>query len=129
MSTTEKGLPIQEHIKQQGRTLHWLLERCGNRYQVMTSQSRTSETQVTELFEKIQKMMEANNRPREIQHRMYTQLRRDVCMKQEGRWQGRQEEMEIMHDGRLSQWEQVSSGWLNMSRGRYKKQVNKWHNV
>lgn len=69
------GLPIQEHISRQGRTLCWLLERCGNRYQVMNNQSSAPEAQVTALFEKIHKMMETNMRPREIQHIMYTQLR------------------------------------------------------
>ncbi|XP_026233986.1 GTPase IMAP family member 8-like isoform X2 [Anabas testudineus] len=108
------GLPIQEHIKQQGPTLHWLLERCANRYQVMTSQSRTSQAQVAELFEQIQQMMEANSRPREIQYRMYTQLRLEVCMEQEERRQRRREKMEmtVMDYGK-----QVSSGWLNMPRG------------
>ncbi|XP_040901512.1 GTPase IMAP family member 8-like [Toxotes jaculatrix] len=110
------GLSIQEHIERQGQTLHWLLERCGNRYQVMTNQPRASEGQVTELFEKIQKMIKANERPREIQYRMYTQLRRDVSMK------GRQEELEMtvrhdVHDGRPRQMKQISSGSTYMLRG------------
>ncbi|KAM6932082.1 GTPase IMAP family member 8-like [Lycodopsis pacificus] len=95
------GLPIQEHIRRQGRTLRWLLERCGNRYQVMSDQSGASEAQVAELFEKIQKMMETNKRPKEIQDWMYTQLRREVSMKDARRTQGgRQEiEMAVVPDG------------------------------
>ncbi|XP_031139651.1 GTPase IMAP family member 8-like isoform X2 [Sander lucioperca] len=115
------NLPIQEHIRRQGQTLHWLLERCGNRYQVMSSQSRASEAQVTELFEKIKKMMETNKRPKYIQDRMYTQLRRDVSIKEDRRWQGRQEEIEMtvmhnVHDGRMGQRKQMAPGRLYMPR-------------
>ncbi|XP_035536051.1 GTPase IMAP family member 8-like [Morone saxatilis] len=121
------GLPIQEHIRQQGRTLHWLLERCGNRYQVMTN-PRASEAQVTELIEKIQRMMEANKRPKEIQDRMYTQLRRDLSMNGERRWQGRQEEIELtvlhdVHDGKPRERKQVASGWMHMPQGSPAGQV------
>ncbi|KAA8593699.1 GTPase IMAP family member 8 isoform X1 [Etheostoma spectabile] len=115
-------LPIQEHIRRQGRTLHWLLERCGNRYQVMSSQSRASEAQVTELFEKIQKMMEANKRAKYIRDRMYTQVRRDVSIKEDRSWRGRQEEIEMtvmhnVHDGRMGQRKQMAPGWLYLPRG------------
>ncbi|XP_028429486.1 GTPase IMAP family member 8 isoform X2 [Perca flavescens] len=115
-------LPVQEYIRRQGRTLHWLLERCGYRYQVMSSQSRASEAQVTELFVKIQKMMKTNERPKYIQDRMYTQLRRDVSIKEDRRWQGRQEEIEMtvmhnVHDGRMGQREQMAPQWLYMPRG------------
>lgn len=120
------GLPVQDHIRRQGRTLHWLLERCGNRYQVMTNQPWASEAQVRELFEKIGKMMETNRRPREIQYRMYTRLRRDVSMKEvERRWQEGQGEVEMtvmrdVPDGRPRQRQQMSSGWQYMPRGRYR---------
>ncbi|XP_062275136.1 GTPase IMAP family member 4-like isoform X2 [Scomber scombrus] len=108
-------LPIREHIRQQGSTLQWLLERCGNRYQVMAGQSRASEFQVTELFEKILKMMEAKRHPLEVQQRKYTQLRRDVSMKQESRWQGRpvEIEMSVMYeeiDGMPRRTNKVESG-------------------
>ncbi|KAM9359112.1 GTPase IMAP family member 8-like [Symphorus nematophorus] len=115
------GLPIHEHIRRQGRTLLWLLERCGNRYQVMTNQSGASEAQVTELFGKIQKMVEANSRPKEIQYMMYTQLRRDLSLKEEMGWQGRQEEIEMtaMHDvynGKPRERQQMTSGWPHTPR-------------
>ncbi|XP_044057800.1 GTPase IMAP family member 9-like [Siniperca chuatsi] len=115
-------LPIEEHIRRQGQTLRWLMERCGNRYQVMNNQSRASEAQVAELFGKIQKMMETLKRPREIQYRMSTQLRHDVSMKEERRWEGRQEEIEMtvrhdVHDGRPRETKQMASGWPYMPRG------------
>lgn len=88
----------------------------------MSSQSRASEAQVTELFEKIKKMMETNKRPKYIQDRMYTQLRRDVSIKEDRRWQGRQEEIEMtvmhnVHDGRMGQRKQMAPGRLYMPRG------------
>ncbi|XP_053176094.1 GTPase IMAP family member 8-like [Scomber japonicus] len=116
------SLPIREHIRRQGSTLQWLLERCGNRYQVMADQSRASEFQVRELFEKILKMMEAKRRPLEVQQRKYTQLRREVSMKQESRWQGRpvEIEMSVMYeeiDERPRRTNQVESGWPYIPRG------------
>uniref|UniRef100_UPI0037E82822 GTPase IMAP family member 9-like n=1 Tax=Semicossyphus pulcher TaxID=241346 RepID=UPI0037E82822 len=109
------GLSIEEHIRQQGQTLHWLLERCGKRYQVMTNQPIASEAQVTELFRKIQRMMETNNRSKEIQNMLYTKLRQDVCLQEEMSLQGRQEELEMtvmnaVHDGRPTQMQRMASG-------------------
>lgn len=74
---------------------------------------------MTELFEKIHSMMETNRRPREIQYRMYTQLRRDLSIKDERRWQGRQEEMTAMydiHDGRLGTRMHITSEWSHIPR-------------
>ncbi|XP_074535794.1 GTPase IMAP family member 8-like [Halichoeres trimaculatus] len=79
---------IQDHIKQQGQTLHWLLERCANRYQVMTNCLSSPKAQVTELLEKIQKMMETSS-SRETQNILYTRLRRELGVK-ERTWWGRQ---------------------------------------
>ncbi|KAG8002263.1 GTPase IMAP family member 8, partial [Nibea albiflora] len=114
-------LPIQEHIRRQGRTLHWLLERCRNRYQVMTNQSLASEAQLSELFAKIQKIVKANNRPKLIQYRMYDQVRQEVSTTMEQRWQGKQEEIEmtLMHDvqdGRPRGRQQMASRWSFMPR-------------
>ncbi|KAI9548103.1 hypothetical protein NQZ68_013123 [Dissostichus eleginoides] len=116
------GLPIKEHIRCQGQTLRWLLERCGNRYQVLSNQPGASEAQVAELFQKIQKMIEANKRPRGVQDRMYTQLRREVSLREVRRSQGRQEDIEMrvmhdMHDGRPWQRKQMASKQLYIPRG------------
>ena len=90
----------------------------------MTNQPKASGAQVTELFGKIQKMQEANSCPKEIQHMMYTQLRRDLSLKEERSWQGRQEEIEmaVMHDvhvRRPQERQQMASGWPYMPRGRW----------
>ncbi|TKS81461.1 GTPase IMAP family member 8 [Collichthys lucidus] len=108
-----ENLPIQEHIRRQGRTLHWLLERCGNRYQVMSNQFLAPEAQLTELFAKIQKIVKANNRPKEIQYRMYAQVRQEVSMMMEWRQQGRQEEIEMtlmqdVQDGRSRRRQEIA---------------------
>ncbi|XP_060901984.1 GTPase IMAP family member 8-like [Labrus mixtus] len=101
-------LRIQEHIRQKGRTLHWLLERCGNRYQAMTNQPSASDTQVTELFKKIRSMMATNNRSWEIQNMLYTNLRREARMEGERSRQDGQVEVEMRErhdvwDGRPGQ--------------------------
>ncbi|XP_034557357.1 GTPase IMAP family member 8-like [Notolabrus celidotus] len=87
------AVSIQEHIRHQGQTLHWLLERCANRYQVMTNQPSASEAQIRELLEKIQRVMRTNSGSRETKNMLYTKLRRDLAV-EESR-QGRQEDIEM----------------------------------
>ncbi|KAG7218403.1 hypothetical protein INR49_020402 [Caranx melampygus] len=120
------GVSIQEHIRRQGRTLHWLLERCGNRYQVVSNHpgpSGASRVQIMELFGKIQKLMEVNRRPPDLQARLYTQLRREVSMREEERRRGRQEEIEmtVMGEVRDGRWR---PGRRVTSRG--KSSVGNW---
>lgn len=71
----------------------------------MTTLSSASDAQVEELFQKIHKLVEDVNVPRETRYRMYMQLRREIIMKEERRWQTRREEIEMteMHDGRPQQ--------------------------
>ncbi|XP_041850393.1 GTPase IMAP family member 8-like [Melanotaenia boesemani] len=80
------GLSIQDYIRQQGGSLQWLLERCQNRYQVMSSHSAESQAQVMELFQKIQRMAEAPKHPRVVQYRAQIPMSRDVSMRGEQRW-------------------------------------------
>uniref|UniRef100_A0A3Q2PYG5 Immune-associated nucleotide-binding protein 12-like n=1 Tax=Fundulus heteroclitus TaxID=8078 RepID=A0A3Q2PYG5_FUNHE len=88
------ALPVQEHIRQQGGTLRWLLERCGNRYQVMSSTSRTARLHVRELFQKIRRMAELSEHIREIHCRVSAQLG-DLSMREEQRRNGRPQEIEM----------------------------------
>ncbi|XP_072548680.1 GTPase IMAP family member 8-like [Salminus brasiliensis] len=53
--------PIKQHIESEGKTLQWLVEKCGNRYHVLNNMNRSDHTQVTELLEKIEKMVAANS--------------------------------------------------------------------
>ncbi|XP_017289629.1 GTPase IMAP family member 8-like [Kryptolebias marmoratus] len=115
------GLPIQEHIRQQGGTLRWLLERCGNRYQIMTNHSSTSWFQVQELFEKIQNMTEAPKRLREIQYSVRLQLGEDGTVSVEQKWHTKEQKMEMavmndVQDGILGQME-IVSGCSHITRG------------
>ncbi len=91
-----------------------------NRYQVMTNQSWTSKDEVAELLRKTQRMMEANRCTKEIQHRMYPQLPRDLSMKEERKWQGRQEETEmtVRNHSRPRERKEMPSEWPYMPRGR-----------
>ncbi|KAG1959242.1 trichohyalin [Pimephales promelas] len=59
-----EGVTIEQHIQGGGKELRWLVERCSNRFHVISSNSnlepRNSKTQITELLEKIEKMAAVN---------------------------------------------------------------------
>jgi len=81
----------------------------------MTSQSGVSLDQITELFEKIQRMVVAIKHPREIQYR----LREDVSMRGEQRRHARQEEIEMALINRSPrQRELITSRWPYTPRGK-----------
>ncbi|XP_066539567.1 GTPase IMAP family member 8-like [Hoplias malabaricus] len=50
-------LTIEEHIVSEGEALQWMIEKCGNRYHVFNNDDRENRVQVTELLQKIDKMM------------------------------------------------------------------------
>ncbi|XP_041927111.1 GTPase IMAP family member 9-like [Alosa sapidissima] len=52
--------PIEQHIESEGESLHWLVEKCGNRYHVLNNQTRDDHMQVTQLMEKIEEMVAGN---------------------------------------------------------------------
>ncbi|XP_076127488.1 GTPase IMAP family member 9-like [Alosa pseudoharengus] len=50
---------IQQHIESGGEALQWIVQKCGNRYHVVDNK-KSDGGQVTELLEKIQKMVAGN---------------------------------------------------------------------
>uniref|UniRef100_A0A8B9R9W5 AIG1-type G domain-containing protein n=1 Tax=Astyanax mexicanus TaxID=7994 RepID=A0A8B9R9W5_ASTMX len=53
--------PIEQHLESESKINRWLVEKCGNRYHVLNNMNRSDKTQVTELLEKIEKMVAANS--------------------------------------------------------------------
>ncbi|RVE64666.1 hypothetical protein OJAV_G00128270 [Oryzias javanicus] len=111
--------PIQRHIWRQGRTLQWLLDRCGGRYQTMSSRASESQLQVTELLKVIQKMLASAVWPKEILH---THPGSDVSRRWEQSWHTKQQETEMMginhaHDGNPRQTPFKTWGWPSTPTG------------
>lgn len=52
---------IEQHIESEGQDLQWLLDKCGNRYHVLSNQDRSDDTQIKELLKKIEQTVAQNN--------------------------------------------------------------------
>ncbi|XP_059423045.1 GTPase IMAP family member 8 isoform X2 [Carassius carassius] len=53
-------LTVEEFIESEGKALQWLVEKCGNRYHVLNNENWNDGSQVTNLLEKIEKMVAQN---------------------------------------------------------------------
>ena len=51
---------VEEFIESEGDNLRWLVEKCGNRYHVLSFSHDDSSSQVSELLEKVDEMMVRN---------------------------------------------------------------------
>ncbi|XP_036407648.1 uncharacterized protein LOC118793535 [Megalops cyprinoides] len=52
---------IEEFIQTGSEDLHWLVEKCGNRYHVLSNNSMGDGTQVTQLLQKVEEMVAGQN--------------------------------------------------------------------
>lgn len=52
---------VEEHIESEHSALRWLVDKCGNRYHVISNLKKRDITQFVELFEKIEEMVSENN--------------------------------------------------------------------
>lgn len=52
---------IEEHIESEGEALTWLIEKCQNRYHVFNNKDNSNSSQVIELMEKIDVMVDEND--------------------------------------------------------------------
>ena len=51
---------IEQHIESEGESLHWLIQKCGHRYHVLSNKNEGDDSQVTELLQKIEEMVVRN---------------------------------------------------------------------
>ncbi|XP_061635919.1 GTPase IMAP family member 8-like [Phyllopteryx taeniolatus] len=52
---------IEQHIEREGEALTWLIEKCQNRYHVLNNKDKNNSSQVTQLMEKIDEMVDDND--------------------------------------------------------------------
>ncbi|XP_076120742.1 uncharacterized protein LOC143101210 [Alosa pseudoharengus] len=52
---------IEQYIESEGESLHWLVEKCCNRYHVLKNENRTDVSQITDLLERIEEMVAGNS--------------------------------------------------------------------
>ncbi|XP_051930090.1 GTPase IMAP family member 8-like [Hippocampus zosterae] len=52
---------IEEHIEREGEALTWLIEKCQNRYHVFNNKDKSNSSQVIELMEKVDDMVNEND--------------------------------------------------------------------
>ncbi|XP_061744857.1 uncharacterized protein LOC133543940 [Nerophis ophidion] len=55
------AMTIEQHIESEGPQLKWVIEKCKNRYHVLNNKDKSNSSQVTQLLEMIDEMVEDHN--------------------------------------------------------------------
>lgn len=55
-----EGKTVEQHIESEGDALKWVVEKCKNRYHVFNNKDKSNITQVSQLLEKIDEMVQEN---------------------------------------------------------------------
>ncbi|XP_033833251.1 GTPase IMAP family member 6-like [Periophthalmus magnuspinnatus] len=107
-------LTLQEHIRRGGGALHYFLDRCGNRYHVVQTHHHrgTSQSEVQQLFMKMQRVTEATGRPA----RGY--MHRGVGRRPERSMLGNQEHIEMRRRPNLTTGFDLGDGGADLRQWR-----------
>nr|XP_015204819.1 PREDICTED: GTPase IMAP family member 4-like [Lepisosteus oculatus]XP_015204821.1 PREDICTED: GTPase IMAP family member 4-like [Lepisosteus oculatus] len=77
-----KGKTIEEHIRDTGETLQWLVEKCGERYHVL-NKNLEQQTQVIMLLDKIDEMVAENKGEAFISEEILQEIERRLKQQEE----------------------------------------------
>ncbi|KAM7410359.1 hypothetical protein PAMA_001683 [Pampus argenteus] len=91
---------IEQHIESEGDALKWLIERCSNRYHVFNNKEKSNSSQVLQLLEKIDEMVQRDictyYKPDEQTFHNIKEKQREVAERAEKRRKKAEEQMQQM---------------------------------
>uniref|UniRef100_A0A8C6P1U6 AIG1-type G domain-containing protein n=1 Tax=Nothobranchius furzeri TaxID=105023 RepID=A0A8C6P1U6_NOTFU len=90
---------IEKHIESEGEALRWVIEKCDNRYHVFSNKDKDNPSQVSQLLEKVDKMMSNNGasyyRVEEQAFQIITEKEQEVAQRAKERQKRAQEQRQL----------------------------------